>query len=116
MVFRLRLKVLARFGHSMGNMLEAGLPITRALETLTRASPHAEKPLYRRLAAEIEGGGILSLHFIEFGEDKAKRLLSVRTHWRDGQGRARCARPGTDRRGQGAFPFGCGQGPAARAL
>ena len=48
----------------------------------------------RGFAGEIDGDGVLGLHVVEAGEDKAKDFLGVRTHLGDRFGGATCAGPG----------------------
>ena len=55
----------------------------------------------RRLAVQINGDGVLGLHIVETGEDKAKGLLGVRMHLGDGLGRGNQGGPRKCRCGQG---------------
>src|SRR5262249_5403992 len=57
----------------------------------------------RGFATQIDGGGVLSLHVVETGEDEAKRLVGVELHLGDGCGPRTYAGPGDGRCGQGSF-------------
>lgn len=56
MAFRLGLRALTRFCHQMGVMLESGLALHHALTVAERGAPAGLRPVYRGLAASIEGG------------------------------------------------------------
>ena len=71
------------------------------------AGSHDHKIADRSFAAEIEGEGILGLHILKRGEDKAQRLVGGRTRFRDGYGRALGAGPRSCKGGQWSFSFRC---------
>ncbi len=58
---------IARFGYMLGILLDAGLPVTKALELLERStnSPPYQK-LYRHLAASLKNGYSFRQSFAEF--------------------------------------------------
>ena len=56
MALRVGLKTLAGFSHQMGTMLEAGLPIRRALEVQERKARGAWLGHIRTIGAELENG------------------------------------------------------------
>ena len=60
MMFRLGLKTLAAFCHQMGTMLEAGLPIRRALSITERGKRAGQKQMYGRIGKCIDDGDLLS--------------------------------------------------------
>ncbi len=60
MAMRLRLRAISDFSHQMSTMLEAGLPIRRALATAERGARSSRRQLYGRLGREIEGGATFS--------------------------------------------------------
>jgi len=60
MTFRLGLKSLAAFGHQMSTMLDAGIPVSRALVVLGRSANARLKGMYRRLNDRIANGDVLS--------------------------------------------------------
>ena len=60
MAFRLSMKVLSTFSRQMAVMLEAGLPIRRALATVERGARPDQKQLYKRLGHRLESGQTFS--------------------------------------------------------
>jgi len=60
MAFRLSMKMLSVFSRQMGVMLEAGLPIRRALATVERGARPGQKQLYQRLGNRLENGQTFS--------------------------------------------------------
>ena len=60
MTFRLSLKSLAAFGHQMGTMLDAGIPVSRALVVLGRSANVRLRSIYQRLNDRIANGDVLS--------------------------------------------------------
>jgi hypothetical protein len=58
------------------------------------------------VTAQIDYGGILSLHVIKAREDDAKRLVGVRPHLGDEIGAVASAAPRDCNCGQRSFPFG----------
>ncbi|MBT9131016.1 MAG: putative type II secretion system protein F [candidate division WS2 bacterium] len=65
---------MARFGYSLGSMLEAGLPINRALESLqntTISLPHQK--VYNHLAKSIEDGNSFKKSFD--GSKQARKII-----------------------------------------
>ena len=60
MAFRLKMKTLSLFGQQAGVMLEAGLPMRRALATLERGARGSTANLYARLGEGVDAGRTLS--------------------------------------------------------
>lgn len=56
MIFRLGLRSLSNFSLRMSTMLNAGLPIRRALTVIQRGARPGQRALYERLAARIDNG------------------------------------------------------------
>jgi type II secretory pathway component PulF len=60
MAFRLGLKMMANFSDQLGTMLEAGLPISKALHVLGRNARPGVRGLARRLGSSVEQGDSLA--------------------------------------------------------
>lgn len=60
MTFRIGLKALTGFSRQLGTMLEAGLPIRRALSVIERGAPAGRKALFKRLGERLEDGRTFS--------------------------------------------------------
>jgi len=56
LTFRLSLKRLANFSRRLATSLEAGIPLLRALQVMSRNSRGADRRMYDRLIADLEGG------------------------------------------------------------
>jgi type IV pilus assembly protein PilC len=76
MALRLGLKNIAGFSRQMGTMLEAGLPIRRALAVAERGARPPTKGIYQRVGRAIEQGATLS-QALE-GEGRAFPALYLR--------------------------------------
>lgn len=63
---------LSRFGYILGNLLSAGLPVLKALDSLTKATAfHAYKKVYQQLYRDVEEG-------ISFQKSFARRARMAR--------------------------------------
>ena len=67
---------VARFGYLLGTLLEAGLPITHALDSLASATEITQyKKLYLHLRDSVEDGNSLQKSFVTF--ERTNRLVPV---------------------------------------
>lgn len=67
---------LARFGYMLGTLLEAGIPITSALDSLYKAADFPRyKNLYAHLGGSIEDGNSFQKSFANY--NKANKLVPV---------------------------------------
>lgn len=65
---------IARFGYLLGTLLQAGLPVTQALNSLASAAEFSRyRKLYKHLATSVEDGNSFAKSFASF--DHANRLI-----------------------------------------